>query len=211
MVGEIKMSKKWEKCVAEAKKVARLLRLKTQHRMKIAELALQACTIIRGGRQCFENLSIRRFSEAIGINEKTIYEWIRVYETVYAKLDEVNRESALEVHYDVVRNVRAAVDPDTMPEVVNATFVQEAAKPRDSLKWMKYLSRLRSIMFNVKNPRAMADVTDEQVQDMISRCNVISATLQRELEFRRKWSGQEGERFAPVTVKAKDVWDEVDV
>lgn len=56
------------------------------HQARIAEMAVRVCTIRHGGvSKGF--YTITQFAEDIGVNEKTLQNWVQTYRNVYTKID----------------------------------------------------------------------------------------------------------------------------
>ena len=83
------MSKKYEMYVVEGKKLVSKITVLDKNRMAyqcdIAKLAMEVCTIRHGGRSG-DLYTITRYATDIGLNTKTVSNWVLVYKTVIAKL-----------------------------------------------------------------------------------------------------------------------------
>ncbi len=202
--------KLWEKCVSQGQEITRLLKLKTIHRMKLAELALKVSEVKHGGRVHQDAGTVVKFAIAVGINRQTLYEWIKIKQTVMDKLSEHQMAESEGLPYAVVMAVRAKVKPDDPPEVVQEVWSEEAVRPKDNAKFKKYLSRMKSIIHNAQNPKVMQDVDTEDIEEMIKRCGLVINLLRQEIEIRDKYDAEGGERFKVVRTDARKVWDEVD-
>lgn len=77
----------WRNNVNLAKKLVMNI---TRSRIEVARLTLEACDIKHGGGghwSKFEDQhTVKKFAEEIGINHKTLHEWIRAYVNVYEKI-----------------------------------------------------------------------------------------------------------------------------
>jgi hypothetical protein len=80
----------WKECVGEAKSAISVRRC---NRILIAKLALRACTIRRGGdyrspkfKDGDYGKTLKEFCESVGINNKTLGDWITVTTAVFDRL-----------------------------------------------------------------------------------------------------------------------------
>jgi len=81
----VRKIKAWNTCVERAKET--ILTRRT-NRLMVAELALRACFIRRGGRltDTQRRLTLKAFADDIGVHHKTLGEWIAVKTIIIDKL-----------------------------------------------------------------------------------------------------------------------------
>lgn len=96
---------KWARCVKQCKL---LVMSRDQSRLKICELTLEACDIKLGGGGHWDGFKnqyhVGKFSEEIGMNSKTLRNWMLVYRYVYIKLPKKEKESFKWRHGEIVRS-----------------------------------------------------------------------------------------------------------
>lgn len=80
----------WDEAVKEAKDKVRFIH---NSQLDIGRLASKVCIKCKGGRAYKGQNTITKFAREIGVNKKTLFEWVRLYETVVAKTPIANKES----------------------------------------------------------------------------------------------------------------------
>lgn len=63
------------------------------HQRKIAEYALKVCTIRHGGKSG-DLYTLTRYADDLGVNRKTLQNWVQIYKNVILKLDADKKEKA---------------------------------------------------------------------------------------------------------------------
>ncbi len=179
----MKMTAKiWEMKIREA----RGLYLKLEHnRFKIAGLALSACDMRHGGDRD-RRFTVKRFSQAIGIFHKTLYEWIKVKTLVVDKL--TVREDLKSIPYHVLTSVRERVNKESSPKQVRIILNEELGRDPKIFKWRKYDEVLQTILNNANTPIKLMEIPDDVLISAIQKSGMICTLLRKEMEFRKQGS-----------------------
>ena len=194
------MNKNWNKYVDEARKVVTLLRLQNKHRMKVAEIAIKACTIKHGGRAQVDRPTVKLFAERIGIAPKTLYEWIRHKRLVFDKLNDDQKIQFQEISANTIKGIITGLEEGTEKGKVQNKFSEYAGKAPIIAKLDKYLAVLNTIIYNLSAYMRIKEVPDETLTELIRRSNMIINFAEKELELR--------EIGVPETVKKPKIdWD----
>lgn len=169
---------KWRSYVERAAKVVSRM---AQNRLEVATIALEACDIYQGGGAHWSGhegiYTIKRFAEEIGINPKTLSNWVRTKRNVYDKLVQAGHE------VDVVRDWAAMTrTADTCtaketPEQVKKKFgkIDPAKGPMNPEKYfIQGLRRIRSLNYYLTEhkPKKKA-FAPEDLKELKSACRSI--------------------------------------
>ena len=199
------MTEKFKKNVQEAKKVLALLRLQNKHRVKVAQLAVSACTIKHGGKAVFERLTVKKFAEKIGINDHTLHEWIRYYRIVYVKLDGAQREYYNEMSADQIKRIVVGLSPKTTEGKVRRTFMASYRAGPDANKFRKYVAVLDTILYHLSAHKRVIMIPDEMLFEIVKKCRTIIAYIEKEMEFRE---GKIPARYNKPKINFDTFWEE---
>jgi hypothetical protein len=176
--------KRFTECASEAKKIVALIRLQNKHRMKVAELALKACTIVHGGKNIYERFTVKKFGERIGVNHRTIHEWIRIYRMVYSKLDQERKEDYNRLGSARVRYVMKGLSGKEQPKTIQNKFDKAYKQGGEIDKIDKYLRNLGTLIYNVSNSSRMISLDDKLLYQILEKSNTIAGYVKLELKHR---------------------------
>lgn len=187
----------------EALRKARTLYYKPgQNRFKIAKLAMDVCDRTQGGHSS-RKYTVNAFARAVGLNGKTIHEWIRLKETVVDKLGVKVDVDKLPIQ--AITAVFRKAKSDMTNLQVRSLLDEEMKRPSDSRKWEKYLLNLNTLITNSMAPPLMEGTTDEVLKEVVVRCKKIVKYMNLEIEFRAKHCTKK--RSAKKAKKFKDAID----
>ena len=137
---------KWIRCVKECKL---LVMSREQSRLKICELTLEACDIKLGGGGHWEKFKnqyhVGKFAEDIGVNSKTLRNWMLVYRYVFLKLPKDERKSFKWRHGELVR--RKCETRKMNPRQVTTAYLKSkhsTNKENHNIVMEKYISHITS-------------------------------------------------------------------
>lgn len=175
----------YEKKVSEAREIVALLRLSNKHRMQVAKIACELCIITHGGRQPPTRYNLKKFSADIGLKHDTLYEWVRVYRYVYAKLTPNLKENFHTFPSNLLRPAVKGLNEKATPSHVQKKFKQVLEQGRTTSKMTKYVQNLSSILYNVSNHSRMIDASDKVLIELYEKASLIKGYLDKEFEARR--------------------------
>lgn len=163
----------WKECVEEAKILTRNYK---EIRFKLVDIALKCCSINRGGRTHSEKYSLDKFAKEVGINHKTLSEWVRIKTTIF---DQLNEEDKKQIAYEDLAKVDRSLTgvnrrTDQYKAVLSQKFKEYKAKHPDTVRMEKYLKHLKTIEYNALHPLQIKGCKEEVIVEIISTCrNVI--------------------------------------
>lgn len=195
---------KYNKCVNEAKKFTKLLRLATGHRMKIAGLAYECAYISKGGRFPKGVYTLKMFAEDIGVKPATLYEWCRIYSNVYSKLDKKRQETFEEMGTLASREVCKGIKKEDSDKVVKKRMDKVSKSSFITCKYTKYLRHIDSLIWNLSSYSRAHEVDLETLKRVRER----TATLINLVDINIKLKN--GDIAITPKVKKKlpaDFWD----
>jgi transposase-like protein len=141
------MEKRWKRYIEQAKPHVVSI---TKARMTIAELAANACTIHYGGGDHWKNFSgvytLKRFAAEIGINSKTLSNWVATYRNVLKKLPEGVYDPN---NFEAARRTANKVTRRSTPEEVAATYQHELSSSRDREYLVRGIKRLKTLHYYI--------------------------------------------------------------
>lgn len=176
---------KWDVAVKEAQKMMVLLRLQTQHRMRVSELALGCCEKSHGGRVDDKQYTLAKFAEDVGMNRSTLYEWISIYEDIYLKLTPDQRADADQKWVAVTETRRKTKGlSNQSAKKVQSEFKKQISMTGSATALAKYSKVMNSILHNAKNPRRIMDSPIDLLKELCAKCFEAAELLRKEIEFR---------------------------
>lgn len=170
------VEKKWTTCVAKAREIHRTLDLP---QLEIAKIALEACTITWGGskKKIAENQhTITRFANEIGVNKKTLSNWVAAYKNVYVRLDNDYRKDLS--YTDIVKLART-INRDTPVDEVNRLADKYINEDSYEMKVQRYLVHLRSLCYNFEHHSAHMRCSDETLSEILFYCRTIDRRIRK--------------------------------
>ena len=154
--------------------------------MKVAELAVKACTIKHGGRNMYSRTTAKVFAERIHINPRTLYEWIRVKRLIVDKLTPTQIDDLDNVSADLFKEVITGVSHYTAPKKIQRKFRDVIAKHKDEHRMIKYIKHLNTIIYNVANHSRMWNCSDQILFVTLKKCREICTYIELEMKVRKK-------------------------
>jgi transposase-like protein len=178
----------------------RLLREIKCNQVQIAHYAVQVCDIRHGGRMVNGEYTMARYAADIGMNPKTLYEWVAVYRRVIAKLDKgidkvtpkdwavANRvNSLLQEEKKHVQKLNgqsgkktSAYKQDISPARVKQLFSENYNGPslqKEVCAWSDYILFVRNKLEKID----LTKVSDESILVLKSSLDEASSILLRHL------------------------------
>lgn len=172
---ETDVEQRWTKYVAHAKTYVKGM---NQGRMKIAELAIEACDIQWGGGnhwKKFEGVyTIKRFAAEIGVHSKTLSEWCAIKRLVKDKLPE---GLFVENNYMAAQRTRQRIDRKTKPKKVAEVYQEELDREGPAYYFYQALKRLRTTRHLVTKRLDLSEVSKEEIAAMRDACREIDTVL----------------------------------
>lgn len=160
---------KWQQCVERAKHIKNMVK---NNRLILANIAIEACDIVWGGGGHWNNFSKQRtvndFASLIGLNTKTLYEWIRVKKFVVDKLP-TGDYSATRL-WKILRYVQEKVTKDASPDQVLAIYNKEMSREGPNVKIKQVIKTTK----NVKHFVTQNDLSKIHAEDLVE----LKATCQ---------------------------------
>lgn len=159
----------WDECVNLAKTAVRDYKAA---RIIVADLAIKACHIQKGGRPRHEFYTVKKFAKAIGLPYTTVSNWVTVRQMINGLEDEKVREFALE-NFALVNKYVPVRDKDKIePHIKNIM----KAKP-GYFKWKKYAGHLKSIKFNTLHSGSMREADKDDLLLILHLCKEIAFNI----------------------------------
>lgn len=180
------MNRNFNSCVKEAKKIVGILRLNNLHRMKIAELAVKACTIKHGGRNRYDRLTVKVFAEKVGINPKTLHEWIRHKRFIFDKLTKPQLVEFKELPAQDLKDIITGLKEESIKAEVRQRFKEVVQRPRGDTRIKKYFKAITSLKYNVMNHARSSDISDDSLLLIMKECREVCTYIGQEMKVRRK-------------------------
>ncbi len=173
---ETRRERIWKDCVNEAK-----ILVVTTHevRMKIVALAEKACVFHHGGSSTNNRFTVTRFAAEIGMNSHTLLEWVRLKRNVFDELSEADQKTIGQTKLTFLdRQMKGERRGTEAYKKSLKKEVERLRKTSDStIKMMKYVKHMRTIIFNVKNPMMIKDCNKEVLAEILHLSREISKHL----------------------------------
>lgn len=174
------MDVRWKRYVEQAKPYVMSM---TKSRMAIAELAIAACTIQWGGGNHWKNFkgvyTIKRFAAEIGINPKTLSNWVATNRNVVKKLPDGVYDPE---NFEAARRTANQVDRDTPPEQVSALYHKELNSSRDREYMVKGIKRLKTLHYYITTKAYLPTLEKEcrkELDELHALCMGIVSKLEK--------------------------------
>lgn len=177
----------FEKAVREAKAYVNNY---DKVRWKIVDICLRVCDTSKGGRKTEEIFSIHKFSEAIELNPKTLYEWIKIKTRVVDKLPATELKNKASYSFSDLADVSEKVNSDFTKKEVLQAWREQLSQPLEARKFVRYTGHLKSILYNAQRPLNLMLVDIEIIKKIESMAGLISKFLKKEIELRKKISNE---------------------
>lgn len=175
---ETRRDRIWKDCVEEAKK---LVFLSDNLRMKIADLAIKCCVLHHGGKSNNSRYTATRFAEEIGVNVRTLLEWIHFKKNIYDPLPEKEKEllSFQDLRYlDTQTSGLVRTSIEKQKAVLKKLAEMKKMHP-DTVKFMKYVKHLKTIRFNTKHKQMIKHVD----RTVLSECLMLTRQIVNDIKF----------------------------
>lgn len=167
----------WNKNVKLAKQYVKVY---DNTRWIIAQLAIEVCDLSKGGRKSEDKYSIKNFANEIGIDPKTLYQWISVKRNVIDKLPDRITKRLHKYNYQDLVVINSKVESNAVEKDIVKVFDDSDKESPVQRKFNKYYKHLSSILFNVKKQNILNDLPNIDIDNFIKRCDVISDLLKSE-------------------------------
>lgn len=157
----------WERNIEMARS---LLKDRKRSHMEIARLALEVCEITWGGGNKEGHKTLRSFAKEIGINEKTLSQWVAIRRNIFEKLpDELKVKARMMDLYLAARTVGSNCKPEEAIKAVSS--VVYSAGP--DIKIMRYLESLNTISHHMANEATVMQCKQELLEQILYVCSYI--------------------------------------
>lgn len=184
--------KVYANAVAECRKV---LHLNKNKQMIIAGWAQKLCDTRHGGRKIETPISeptIARFAKDLNLNERTVYEWIRIKRRIYDPLPEAKRKG---LNFGTLQRCIRRIKASDSAKRVEAIINDELESPPESIRFRKYLGHLRTILYNAERPQNLEFADAETLQKMVQYTQQINDKLRVYLSERHLDKNERKRRF----------------
>lgn len=178
--------KKYLSIVKKAKLEATVLKLTGQQRMKIAEFAVQACEILHGGRSEPTRLTLKRFSDDIGINKQTLYEWVRIKRMVFDKLDKENKPLFYKTPSRSLNGIMKRINITTEEKEVNDLYSKVLNEPKSTARFSKYLAVMDTILYNLTNFSVFEEIEVKTLELTIKKAEEVISAAREAIKIKSK-------------------------
>lgn len=170
---------------------------------RICKYALEVITIRHGG---ISNgiITIKQYAEDIGMNAKTLQNWIQVYNNVIIKLEDpeganFNKASKVNNILDEARtidnavngtpNTRKAYKKNVPADRVRSLYnAYEFEKPFEG-EFMNILQQIKSHK-TLLGKRDLNIISDAQMQHLLDQINICAQIISDHLKFKRSAKGR---------------------
>ncbi len=156
----------------------------------IATLALEVCDITHGGKKDEDSAiyTVKRFAEAIEMNRKTLYEWVKAKRLVIDRLPKRQQKTAMsDFDYVTIKATELIIDSNDPPPKIWKTLHDVANRDPYVKRFVDYQRVLNAIIYNAQRPLLLKDVKQEFILPLIEKSELIANLLKKELEFREKF------------------------
>jgi hypothetical protein len=141
------MEARWKKYIADAKKHVSNI---SNSRMETARIAVEACDIHYGGGDHWKKFdgvyTLKRFAHEIGINEKTLYGWVGIYQNVFAKLGALENGKG---GFEAARRVMNKVNRHTSADEVKRLYKVELNTSQDREHLLRGIKRFKTLHYYI--------------------------------------------------------------
>lgn len=183
------LSPKWEEAITQAKVCISNM---SKSRLKVAELALEVCDVRWGGGAHWANhegtYTLKRFAEEIGLNPKTLSNWVRVKRNVHDKLVEAGQEINPIEDWAAMTRVADKMKHDAPTEDVVSSFAAWDSKHVKAFNHQRYALQMqrkaKSFVHFLENKAKPNKMSGEEMQALRHNCQFIV-----------KWVRDNGTRF----------------
>lgn len=182
-------NREWSMAIREARS---FISNYDKYRWKVVTLALGVCDYSHGGRK-ESQFSLKKFSAEIGLNSKTLYEWVAVKRKLLDKLptDVLKKEAINKRGFQDLKLVADKLELDSSASEAKTQYMQFFAQKPEEIKFSKYLKTLKTLLYNSQRPITMLEVSTEILEEMIAVLLAISGGFEAELEIRKKYGPKE--------------------
>jgi hypothetical protein len=177
--GDETEKERWLRCVNDAKLIVLSRNI---GRIKICELAIEACDIKMGGGGHWSKFTGYRtaadFADEIGINPKTLLEWLSIKKYIY---DNLPAKYKLDFNWTVMGRVRRSLtqNRNNIPQKSKVVakyeeLMSEFLNKDSSYNALRYIKNLESNLDKLKNITSKKKLTD--IRDRLkSILNVVES------------------------------------
>lgn len=160
------MSKKhdilWTECVNKAKHLVLTIE---ENKMAVADMAIK-CIVLKGNDRNF--YSVKKFADAIGVAKSTLHDWIKL------RLMKLNSEVKMDK-----KTFSFLAKTYPMNKIVSGDFPTEKLSDEDMTIFM-YARSLKSILFNIRNPLKVKNISQELKSEIVHLCREIIFILAKD-------------------------------
>lgn len=170
-------------------------------RWRVADLAISVCDMSHGGRKKTQ-FSVARFAKEIGLNKKTLYEWIRAKVVLIDRLPiSMQKEALKKKKYNDLREISSRLTVKSSDSDIESAYNEYFSQEQDDLKFKKYHKHLKSLLYNASRPSQMMNVNSEIILDIISTLDRTSDLLKKELEKRKSSTKEQRQHKESMKIK----------
>jgi len=168
---------KWAEYVNRAKTFVKKM---NYHRMKVAELALEACEIKWGGSNV-SGKTLRDFAREIGVHYKTLHRWVCLKRDVKDKLPEgMYRED----DFMALQRTENKVRTNTNPEKVTEIYDRESSRSQHQYILAQLIKRVKTGRYFIVHKAEFDRLGTDELEELKILCNDIRMKIVEELKKR---------------------------
>lgn len=162
----------WEINISEAKS---LLRSKKGFQMQVGRLALEVCEVKWGGSS--ESLrTIKDFAREVGVNPKTLSNWMALYRDVYSKISSDIRAKASVSDLNITHRM---IEKDTKPSEINKILGRMLFDASPDRRLFKYLGTMSSILTNMEREETVALCSQDTLEEILFYSTSITKAIRK--------------------------------
>jgi len=164
-----------------------LIKKNDANRFEICKLCLSVCEIKHGGSKMHGLKTIKDFSKDIGINEKTLSNWINVYRNFYKKLDARIRDKYSWSEYlsasKKMDYLRIDKNNKNITDVLSQRFLTKTNKTI-----LRYSQDLNALHYNFVKKNIFAKIDRKIIQKIYEQVSDIKYTIdQEDISFKKDY------------------------
>jgi len=165
---------KWRKAVDQAEK---LLKNIDGHQMKVAEIALSVCEITRGGRLPEGTYTLTRFASEVGVNFRTLSNWVGIKRGILDKLPSYEKANA---KYADLVYISREVGQNPTAAKVKEVYQKHIEEDQFERKIRRYTQDLKNLSYNFEKNAAAFKASEEILKEILFYTRKITEAIKRD-------------------------------
>jgi len=149
----------WNDNINEARIIFKSMK---NSQLDVAKLAYEACEVRQGGNSKDSLFTIVNFANEIGVNSKTLNNWVILYRNVYLKLNDENKARSV---YSDLKNIAAKVNSKSDEAFVNRVANEILSISDNDSIVIRYCYDLRAIANSLEKRSVFELAKKENVEE----------------------------------------------